>query len=289
MKAIASIILAALFAATPSGDAGARESGAFYRVEVIVFTHTGGRPDAWPDNEFENFAVLHDPLAKADAAQRRESEGAGARTDDVEATLELIDTLAELEKVASMLPDALHYPEAWIALDDLSPPMNQAREQLLASGEYQPRAHLAWYQPLSADTRSKPVRIHDDEIIDVEWVGIRPDGIPVRNGQRAKSARLLMPRLHYRIDGSIHLRQQRYLHLETVLHWREPAAVGPFPVLRPFNARRQLQVHRLDHSRTIRPERLEYFDSEWLGLLVRIEPFELEKDEDEDQARESRP
>ena len=42
-----------------------------------------------------------------------------------------------------------------------------------------------------------------------------------------------------------------------------------------------LEVHRLEQSRTIRPERFEYFDSEWLGLLLRVTPHEIDPVEEE--------
>lgn len=258
----------------------------FYRVEVIVFTHAGGETDAWPLERPADHAGTFDPAWQSFASRqqldRTEDEG-GARRSDREAALSVVETIANLESGEESFSEALLYPEPWRALEALSEPMQQARRRLEQSGAYRIHAWLAWHQPVDEESGGRAVRIHDDQLIDVDWVSLSATGRLLRDGRPVETIEELAPAFHYRLDGFIRLRQRQFMHADVTLDWRVPAAIGPTPFPVPTrNA--ELEVHRLDQSRTIRPDRFEYFDSQWTGLLLRLTPYELDPPEEESEA-----
>ena len=100
----------------------------------------------------------------------------------------------------------------------------------------------------------------------------------------------LAPAFQYRLDGTIRLRERQFMHADVDLGWRVRERVGPaaWPLL---TADAEFSVHRLDQSRTIRSDRFEYFDSDWLGLLLRVSRYELKAEdpaaEDQDAGPDS--
>ena len=256
------------------------EEPSFYRVEAIVFTHAGGRSDAWPVEEAADHSAALDPqwrsFAREQELDRAKDERDSTRS-ELETALSVVDTIASLESGEETLTEALIYPEPWLALDELSEPMSRARTRLEQSGAFQVRAWQAWHQPLDQDTRSRAVRIHDDRLIAIDWITLSPTGSLLRDGRVVRTVEDVTPAFHFRLDGSVRLRQRQFMHADVLLDWRIPLVPGvsPWPIT---PTERELEVHRLDESRTIRPGRFEYFDSEWLGLLLRITPYAPEPD-----------
>lgn len=256
---------------------------AFYRVEAIVFTHAGSETDAWPIERPADYAGTLDPAWQSFARRQkldRKKNAGGSSQSEREAALSVVETIASLESGEKDLTEALLYPEPWRALEALSEPMKKARTRLEQSGAYRIRAWQAWHQPLDKNTRERAVRIHDDHLIDVDWVSLSPSGRLLRDGRAVETVEELAPAFHYRLDGFIRLRQRQFMHADVTLDWRVPAVIGPMPFPVP-SRNAQLEVHRLDQSRTIRPDRFEYFDSQWIGLLLRVTPYELDPPEEE--------
>lgn len=284
-------LLAITGLASPSLAQDDSGSKPFYRVEAIVFTHAGGNPDAWPESRPADHAGALDPAWRsfAQEQQRRlaESEG-GSRRSDLQATLNVLETIASIESGEESLTEALLYPEPWLALDKLSEPMAQAKARLERSGAYRLRAWLAWHQALGESAGSRNVRIRDDHLLAIDWIAVAPTGRLLRDGIPVTRATELSPAFHYRLDGSIRLRRRQFMHADVVLDWRvrESPGISPWPVM-PGEGK--FERHRLDQSRTIRPGRLEYFDSEWLGLLLRVTPYEFESAEREPTDSDAEP
>lgn len=277
MKNVLSLWISILLVLAQAAPAVAQEDDeerAFYRVEAIVFTHAGGDSDAWPSAEPSKYAKALDPAWKV-FAQRRAIERAEAdeNADELQTALSVVETIASLESGETSLAEALLYPEPWLALDELSEPMAQARVRLEQNGAYRVNATLAWHQPLEGARDAREIRIHDDRVIGVDWITLSPTGHPLRDGQRALSAEALAPDLNYRLDGRVRLRQRQFMHADVTIDWRVPETIGPnlWPVR---SAQARFETHRLRESRTIRPGRFEYFDSDWLGLLLRVTAFE---------------
>jgi hypothetical protein len=286
MKPSLSILFTALACAAAAFPVHAQDDGperAFYRVEAIVFTHAGGQPDAWPAPGPADHADALDPawqaFAREQERQRAESEETDSETrTELEAALSVVETIASLESGEETLTEALLYPEPWLSLESLSEPMAQARTRLEQSGAFRVRAWLAWHQPLEESTAAKAVRIHDDFPVAVEWLTVTPSGRLLRRGEPIRVVEDLAPVFHYRLDGTIRLRQRQFMHADVTLDWRVPQQIGPssWPPWPTRPTEPELDVHRLDQSRTIRPGRFEYFDSEWLGLILRVTPYEPE-------------
>ncbi|RFF31895.1 CsiV family protein [Wenzhouxiangella sediminis] len=282
MKPTLSILLIALACAAAAVPAHAQDEGperAFYRVEAIVFTHAGGQADAWPAPGPADHAGALDPAWKAFAREqelkRLEREEPSSET-ELEAALSMVETIASLESGEESLTEALLYPEPWLSLESLSDPMAQARTRLEQSGAFRVRAWLGWHQPLDESTAAKAVRIHDDVPVAADWVTVTPSGRMLRRGEPVRAAEDLAPAFHYRLDGIIRLRQRQFMHADVTLDWRVPQQIGPssWPPWPTRPREPELDVHRLDQSRTIRPGRFEYFDSEWLGVILRVTPYQ---------------
>lgn len=281
MKPVLSILLAVLTAAVPARSAVAQDEAgkkAFFRVEAIVFTHADGRSDAWPVQQPADHSAALDPAWQAFANERQKERGEderGTADTDLEAALSMVETIASLESGEESLTRALLYPEPWLALDELSEPMARARNRLESSGAYRVRTWLAWHHALDAPAGNRPVRIHDGRLVAIDWVTVSPTGRLLRDDRPVETIEDLAPDFHYRLDGSIRLRQRQFMHADVSLDWRVPEEIGPSPwPISPVDA--ALESHRLEQSRTIRPGRFEYFDSPWLGLLLRVTPYELE-------------
>ncbi|QKK02516.1 MAG: hypothetical protein HND55_07585 [Pseudomonadota bacterium] len=261
------LLMLGLILAAP---AAADQPPPLYRIEVIVFTHADGQPDRWPVSALTDFSHALDPSVQPPKDDIDDPDAALQPTSDLQATLDLIETLAELESSSDGdLP--ADYPEPWQADDELGDAMAAARRRLEQSDAVGQMISTAWFQPLSRDVQAMAVRLHDDVIVAAEWIGLRPTGQPVSNGRAANAATDLAPRLHYRLDGTIRLRQRQFLHCDVSLHWRVPESSGPLEV---GGKTGRFELHALEQSRTVEPERVEYFDSPWLGVLVHVEAFE---------------
>lgn len=258
-----------------------------YRVEVLVFVHADGRSDARNTEQLEDFTGLLDPERRA----RETSHQAGEKeeADEIRAAMELLDTLAEIEQ-REIMPELPAWPEPFLALETLSERMRNARDRIERSPDYDLLAWRAWHQPLSPDRAPTRVRIHDGRVLDADWIELAPTGVPAMKALAESERDTLMPEWHYRLDGGIRLRQRQFMHLDVDLHWRVPARFRPDFVAMPGPLRPEtprFEVHRLTQSRTVRPDRIEYFDSAWLGVLVLIE--ELEPLDGSDVDEDARP
>jgi len=260
----------------------------YFRVEVIVFTHADGAPDAWPLETLASPLAATDPLlarfAQSRAEQRLDEQADSPADSGRRDTLAILDAIAQLESGQATLTELLLRPEPWVAVDQLSTTMQDALERLESSPEHDVLASVGWYQPLSTE-QDRRVRIHDLRPLAASWIGLTPTGALRRDGRPVDSATMLLPDFHFRLDGFVRLRQRQFLHAELALDWRERSGIGPLPDAdeMPGTA---FEVHRLEQSRTVRPERLEYFDSSWLGLLLRITPWELEGESDAAEAQD---
>jgi hypothetical protein len=143
---------------------------------------------------------------------------------------------------------------------------------------YEPLAMLSWEQ--SQVDFHPPVRVHDEQVIDE-----RP-GPPllVFQADPAVPALPVEPPMYrlYRLDGSVQLRRSRFLHIDLDLEYRigEPAqsrnfVLGPAASASPAEAEQLVpiepfHIHHLRQSRQVKPGEVHYFDSAWLGALVRV-------------------
>ena len=306
------IVFAALFSA--SIKAQQPEPGTpIYRVEVVLVKHANGQSDRRPAEELDDFSDLIDPLRRARALaaeaawQERQRElelelaleQVPIDPDDPRLAMEVIealDALVEADGEGAAIPAEAAteadedapigpiLPETFLQLEELSATMADAWRRLSASGQFQPLSWRAWYQPLSRQQPSPQVRVHDDEIIRIRW--FNPEqmlpSLPLDPLSRSFDLNAYLPESDYRLDGSFRLRQRQFMHVELDLVWREPAEPSFGPLDSAFLNTADYEIHRLLQSRTVRTDRLEYFDSALFGVLVLIQRWEPEE---HDQAR----
>ncbi len=299
------IVFAALFPAAIKAQQPEHDTPVF-RVEVILIAHANGQSDRRPADDLEDFSDLTDPLRRARALaaeaawqerQRElelEHEEALIDPDDPRLALEVIEALDALiagaDEDAGMSAETGTYfdedapigpvlPETFLQLDELSDTMADAWHRLSTSGQFQPLSWRAWYQPLSRQQLSPRVRVHDDEIIRIRWFNperILPS-LPLDPLSRDFDLNAYLPESDYRLDGSFRLRQRQFMHVELDLVWREPAEPSFGPLDSAFLNTADFEIHRLAQSRTVRTDRLEYFDSALFGVLVLIQRWQPEE------------
>lgn len=280
MKALLFAFSTLALAGLVSTSAAQEEAPAFFRVELVVFTHTDGEFDAWPvDTPAAPPANAHDPEWQRFAREQSETEDDASDTStgaDLRSALDVVEAIERLENGPATLPELLVRPDPWLAVDRLSEPMQQALDRLQNSPRYRVEQWLGWYQPLEPG-RTGTVRVHDDRPLAADWVVLTPHGGLQRDGRLVTEAEQLFPDFRFRLDGTVRLRQRQFMHAEVSLYWHAPQTTGPLGLLTTDPAA-DLSRHHLQQSRTIRPDRLEYFDSPWLGVLLRVTPWEVEAD-----------
>jgi hypothetical protein len=287
------LILAACLLTGANQPAAAADSPPIVRVEVIVLLHLDGQSDRFRLEQAADLSALTDPLLNARQASWIAPETEPDPGEDPsEPDWDLINESLDLglpEAVSEVIEAITHpvdesgvvqvlYPPAYVNLDHLGAEMQSAWERLERSSRYQALTWRAWYQPLTRQAPPEAVRIHDEHLMNVHWLELeRLLGRPVNQNDQDNGLGLvadLTPPIHYRLDGSLQIRQRQFTHADIDLVWHEPLPTGTGPLATEHLLPGGFYIHRIQQSRTIRSGRLEYFDSNWLGVLIRIEPWE---------------
>lgn len=273
------------------------------RVEVLVFKHLNGQSDAWPVERLEDFSTLLDPRQRAllaawtaryrsidnetlDESDPTESAGADWQVPDTDASGQVDpqrppDRLVApdpaepaLESGQTVSVVALNdaqpgpvWPELFVHDGSLSGPMQRARDRLSNSPGHEVLSVTSWLQPLDRRSPAPALRVRDDTPISIDWLTSAPVPYAIDPGLNAPE---LLPQSIYRLDGSVRIRQRQFRHAELDLVWSErskpPHWIAPA-------SHHEFEVHRLRQSRPIQLGRVEYFDSPWIGVLIRIETW----------------
>lgn len=275
-----------------------------YRVEAIVFRHADARSDRRRAPGPADFTERLDPLLVAYANEAAQQQL--ARLARFLPVAEVPGTQDETTPFLEFEEQRLRpVPPVYAALGDLSSSMQRAMSRLLDAPDYEPVATRGWIQFAPPQRRSVAVRVHDRTVVEKLESAVSLDPVPSPHVLPFGPLFETPPpaRAIYRLDGSVNLRQRRFLHLDLDLVWqsrtRAPADPGvdrDFALKPGTGAERDREakadaektdegdwaLHRLQQSRVVRPGRLEYFDSSLFGVLVRIERFELVVPEIED-------
>ena len=267
-----------------SPDAHAR----LFLVEVIVVGHPDGRADQRVSDELRDFTPLLDPLWIAGLRVETTPEindelAEGLLLDDLTVSNDQNETIQAEHQDESgpaqstighlteyRMPDDLGkwleqgapvFPVTFSQQPALSREMNQAWQRINNNPGFEALAWRAWIQPVERGQPSPAVRIHDETVIGGNWAGAfeLPEGLIAP-----------WPQSHFRLDGSLRLVQRQFLHAELDFDWRLPANYGDTDQPPVLLANHRYRVHRLEQSRTIRPDRMEYFDSSRIGVLLKI-------------------
>lgn len=283
-----------------------------YRVEILVLSHihheaipaeAGSIRDFSSSLDFLKVIEEDDDEAVDDETTRDEDSDAellvaeepgvekpGA--DEPHATdLGVTQASPEQETGAELLPEENQPEDPWadvVAVQEMSDVMREAWRRLRLSAPFRPEQYLAWEQ--SADDPFPSLRIHDQDVvlIDDPCAELRETDAVDAEEEAEVEPELPDPTLFYRLDGTVMLRRLRFLHLDLDLELREAVfdeqVLTPAPFLSVESETSELEpplptsflIHQLKQSRQVKSQRMEYFDSPVLGVLVWITPFELE-------------
>lgn len=295
MKNLSFTVLLMLALAWPGPASGEDD---LVRVEVIVFAHAAGQSDRWPVVEAPDFSALVDPHDRTRLAAWTARPVAAADESDEGPANDHEEPQNEPFPGAGMNPgvgepplqasaaDESRPPRLAVALGDVEPAwpnlflhdgeltssMRRALSRLESSADYTVLSVTSWLQPLARGINSPAVRIHDATPVRVAWLDLPRLDSEYRDRITGPA---LLPRSHFRLDGSVRVRQRQFRHVDLDLFWSEPLSQGVGTVTLD---NRRLAIHRLHQSRPVQLDRLEYFDSSWLGVLVLIRPWERPDD-----------
>ncbi len=230
------------------------EASNLVRVEVLVFQHVDGQSDRWPMPALSEFAELPDPISRAGeqmSGPPESSQGLAAAA------------------VAAMGPS---WPPLYTDYSEHSDLFQAALGRLRSSSDYRVLANLGWIQPLERNARPQPVRVRgQDRLLLPDQPEASPRfvfGRPLGGGSVARNSQ-------YQLDGSLTVRQRQFSHVDLDLVWQalEPPAFSAAPLSPIAAGDEPFLTHRLQTSRPIRLDRLEYFDSPWLGVIVLVQEW----------------
>ncbi len=280
----------ALFALTallilPAQPPFAAATTPMYRVEVVVFMYPNGTSDRRLSSEPADYSALPDTRANARAAAFQPSD-AGLEDSTLSDEEQQDQAREEAISIFSAL-DALEqgiqastgsytggpvYPQPWVNLEAPGPEMADAWRRLDESPHHRPLTWRAWYQPIGSGQTAQWLRLHDERIIDLNWLepeSLSPDFVP-----DDKPVPYRLPSAQFRLDGGIRLRERQFMHADIDIVWQEPVAGPPNSLAGILAEITGFEQHRLNQSRSIRLGRLEYFDSPWLGVLLKVERWQ---------------
>jgi hypothetical protein len=228
------------------------EDSDLVRVEVLVFQHANGQSDRWPATVNREFSELPDPIARAE---------------DFPVNFEGVSPRSQSANLGPLAPS---WPPLYTRTGQNSDLFQSVVERIEASSIYRVLSRVEWIQPLSRNARPQAVRLRGEQELQLDEDDTPPSrfvfGRPLDNEAEPAS---------YQLDGSITVRQRQFRHIDLDLVWQEPEpssmAAGVLSPVAPNDS--EVLIHRLRTSRPINLDRLEYFDSSWLGVIVLVQEW----------------
>ena len=253
-------------------------------VEMLVIIHQDGASDVWPAHH--RSADLHQMAQRLPDPAARRWQASGTARSDLSSWLDgwpgldpatrqllfdrLIRELPVVVPSSSEHPPSPAWPDAFIHDPQGFQTLARSAQRLSREPGYRVVSRLAWRQPLVAANQSAWLRVTGGAPLWLDWLQ------PVRGASgatwRIEPALGLHPAV-WQLEGQLRLVQRQFTHVELDLIWREPATTQRGPLRPEFMAPQGYAEHRLVESRTVQRERIEYIDSGWLGVLLRVTPW----------------
>lgn len=208
---------------------------------------------------------------------------------DVPATPVELGTVRRFRSALDL--DEEQAPEVPVRLEKRDGAFANLWSRLDRLAEYEPLLRLTFEQSLY--DYHPPVRVHDEVVMGQALLGGEDAA-----GGTAETAPEAEVALLYRLDGTVQLRRSRFLHVDLDLEYRLdgpaweqafPAQLpprlpdgfewlgGPPPASTTAGAAAAtgaidtpFRLHRLQQSRQVRTDTMQYFDSAFLGAIVRV-------------------
>jgi len=251
-----------------------------YRVDVVVFSHLTGEADERFAPTPVDFGDYLDPNANSRAAAWTTRPDAEELSDEERSRRDALATLDQLRALENSGRSAEGrfrggplFPIEWSGMDAMTPAMTSAWERLSTSGRHQPLVWRSWYQSLEANDRGRWIRLHGGGLMALDWLAQEVGDPEYLENFDPGPYPFLLSRSKHELDGIVRLRQRQFLHVDLDLTWQQPVAAAPFVLKEPWHDPEGVLMHKFAQSRSVRPGRIEYFDSSWLGVLVRVEEW----------------
>jgi len=282
----------------------------YYRVEILVLTHLRHESEPLKVDHPRDYSNSLDFLLVPEPDETTEEEQPEAVTAAEPVANAGADALTISEDGAP-LPDEEVDPWAdVIPIETRSDVMQEAWRRLRLSAPFRPQQYLSWVQ--SGDEPFPLLRIHNQEIVliddpyaeeraalalaeedEADTIVFSDQGQTLPDDPEADAEpELPDPTLYYELDGTVKLTRTRFLHLELDLEMRipqfEPRVMDeqPLSLAIPDEAEdgpprpTSFEVHKLQQSRQVKTDRMEYFDGPVIGVLAYITPFDPETQAD---------
>lgn len=268
------------------------EENRWYQVELFVFASTdlnAGDNERWPEQPALKYpapiAHLHLPISEQAASDEELFSDAATTPAAVTDDVTVVQQGESADKTTDLLPAA---PDNFLLLDAEHFQLKPTVQRISQQKDYRPLTHLVWQQLIKPKNEAEHIVITGGDQFDD----------------------------HYELEGTIQLSVERYLHIETDL-WLSSFVVnsGLFSDLwhtlpgRPIDTRhslvatqidplqdsfnnslydglfavrnQQYQVERtvvLRQHRRMRSGELHYIDHPLFGLLIKITPIDVDKE-----------
>lgn len=237
------------------------KSGA-YQVEIIVFRNLLATNEPIGVNELRSFSQF------PDLENARHSE------------LPALEPKAEIvESAIFEAPGVLsnYLPDDVLIVTQKSDEMDNAWRRLRSSKNYRPLVYTAWQQ--NRIEFYPPMRIHDQQVIETR---LNPPTQIMIADLSSPDPLAAYRSTFYQIDGSLQLRRSRFLHLYLDLELRDVKPQDTFETgfadendfqINMENTTDEIDtfgVFALKQNRQITTNRMQYFDTPCLGVLVYV-------------------
>ena len=261
-----------------------------YEIEVIVFKNNS--PDLskeyWPDRKLSYPADMQSLVVNSGNQSTAENLWELVQVEEAHSLrLEKFDSSSIRSKYRKALEELTEenpfpqLPAALTCLPEESRALNDQANRIQSSSNYSVLFHEAWLQPLYADQPGTSILIQAGDHFDE----------------------------NYEIDGSLHFRRTRFIHVDADLWMTEFAVydnalqrradvekrlyasltvknlLNDHPRIREYELNRhQYTPHRkfpVKETRKLSENELNYIDHPAFGLLIRIEPFKIPVSDDD--------
>lgn len=300
--------------ATSLADTEDAEILPLYRVEIIVFQHLYSDELAEQVSQVNDYRTVTRPLAtpvEPDPADQSRAQ-TGLEEGDIQRQQPLgTADIPGVFDLAEFQPDFEPAVEANFIFEvtEQSDAMRRVWGRLLRSPAHEPLHYAGWQQQAYPPEEQNPVRIHDDIPLaepEAREVDLNePDQSPREDQLEVPTIDLStnMPAIgddgsiedlpepgesaageeeeideaeytSYRLDGQLSLVQRKFLHLDLDIEWRELVELQLLIGEEPAEAL-TFSLYTVLQRRQVLEDRLEYFDTPWLGAITLITEIEL--------------
>lgn len=224
-----------------------------FDVEIIVFAYLQPLPNY---HTFQNKPIVDDSLAMI-------LQIAPANLPKIKpATDSSNDASKQAEKLTVAIADEVNKQQAlvWFEHTQDEFQLTDVWKKLVKNNTIKPLLHRAWRQPDTAFENPVYVKINNQY-----------NDFQTESDYNQSGGMLERNTTDFSLSGMVALSKGRYRHFDN--------KINLFRKYKDRNGEQKNMVFDLTEKRQIKPDKLHYFDSPWLGCIVLITEFSGEKNE----------